>query len=145
MSGSSTAATPDAAAEPTTGAAAAVGSKMNLPLAPTIKLPPGGMAPALVAISVPASTIVPPPELSLPLRIKVPLAAFRVNELAAARDAAGRAETQLPGAAPLPVTVRLPARTTRAEIECVPMSTVIEPPADVPKVNAPPLLPAPSA
>ena len=44
---------------------------------------------------------------------------------------------------PLSLTVRLPARTTGAEIECVPMSTVIEP-AAVPKVNVPPLLPAES-
>ena len=42
------------------------------------------------------------------------------------------------------LTAKLPASTTGAEIVWVPLTTVIEAPADVPKVNAPPPVPCDS-
>ena len=56
--GSGTAAT---AAYPATGEPVAIGSKMNVPPLPTVRLVPVGKAAAAVMASVPASTMVPPP------------------------------------------------------------------------------------
>ena len=63
VAGSGTAATAagDAeTAELATGAEAAVGSKMNVPAAPTANAPPLGRAEAVVTVSAPSATVVPP-------------------------------------------------------------------------------------
>ena len=60
--GSGTAATPAAgeAITPAAIPAVAVGSKMKVPSAPTVRLLPAGKAEAVVTMSVPSATVVPP-------------------------------------------------------------------------------------
>ncbi len=58
MEGSGTAVT--ASGETAIGAAAANGSKMNVPPAPTAKFVPSGKPAELLTYSVPALTVVPP-------------------------------------------------------------------------------------
>ena len=119
----------EAAAPLSSGAALAMGSKSNVPPAPTVKLVPSGKAADVRAISVPPETVVPPVKLSLPPRINVPSPTSDTAAPAADWPMAPLISSVVPAEA---TTARLSAKTTGADIPCVPLVTRISAVAAVP-------------